>query len=78
MISLLRRPSRTADEHLVCHRCSAAFRPALTHGDCPVCGAVGDPAHHRGDDEDRSIALAVAAMALNLLVFGLVVWAVLG
>lgn len=79
MISLLRRTAPTEDERLVCGRCTAAFRPALTNGDCPVCGAVGDPGHHRHrDDDDRSITLAVAAMALNLLVFGIVVWAVLG
>ena len=78
MSTSLRRAPATDDRH-VCMRCTAAFRPALTDGDCPVCGAVGNPAHHRDrDGDDRSIALAVAAMALNLLVFGLVVWAVLG
>ena len=79
MITSRQTRTRTTDERLVCTRCTAAFRPRLTHGDCPVCGAVGDPGWHRaGDDDDRPITLAVAAMALNLLVFGLVVWAVLG
>ena len=76
----LRRATPTDHDRVTCARCTAVFRPDLTRGDCPVCGAVGDPRHHatRGEDEDRPIALAVAAMAVNLLVFGVVVWAVLG
>ena len=74
------RPAADAPARLTCDRCTAVFDPSLTHGDCPVCGATGDARHARagGDDEDRPIALAVAAMAVNLLVFAAVVWAVLG
>ena len=81
MIARLRpRPAADAPARLTCDRCTAVFDPSLTHGDCPVCGATGDAAHARagGDAEDRPIALAVAAMAVNLLVFAAVVWAVLG
>lgn len=80
MITTLLRRTASVEARHACTRCGAVFRPSLTHGDCPVCGAVADPAHHRSADggEDRPIALAVAAMAVNLLVFGLVVWAVLG
>ena len=80
MITTLLRRTATVEARHACARCGAAFRPSLTHGDCPVCGAVADPAHHRAadDGENRPVALAVAAMAVNLLVFGLVVWAVLG
>lgn len=77
MRSLRRRP---ATERVHCVRCGAPYRPALTHGDCPVCGLVGDPRFHPDEDdvEQRPVTLALAAMALNLVVFGLVVWAVLG
>ncbi len=80
MIARLRlRDPADAPDRLTCDRCTARFDPRLTRGDCPVCGATGDAAFARTtDDEDRPIALAVAAMAVNLLVFGLVVWAVLG
>lgn len=68
------------EERLACRRCATPYRPSLTRGDCPVCGLVGDAAHHLAgpDNEQRPVALALAAMAANLLVFALVVWAVLG
>ena len=62
-----------------CARCDAPYQPSLTHGDCPVCGLVGDPRFHpsEADAEQRPVTLAVAAMAVNLVVFALVAWAVL-
>lgn len=74
------RRSEPAVQRLVCDRCATLYRPALTRGDCPVCGLVGDARLHPADTdpESRPVALAVAAMAANLVIFGLVVWAVLG
>lgn len=71
---------RATDDRVRCTRCGAPYRPALTHGDCPVCGLVGDTRFHpaEGDAEQRPVTLAVAAMAVNLVVFALVAWAVLG
>lgn len=68
------------DDLLTCARCTTPYRPALTVGDCPVCGLVGDPGQHLAgmDEGTRPVVLAVAAMAANLLVFALIVWAVVG
>lgn len=71
----MRTPAR-----LVCTRCGAPFAPALTRGDCPVCGLTGDASFRpsAADAEARPVVLAIAAMAVNLVVFALVTWAVLG
>lgn len=70
----------TTEQRMTCPRCATPYRPTLTLGDCPVCGLVGDPSQHvvGVGAETRPVVLAVAAMAVNLLVFALVVWAVLG
>lgn len=70
----------TSGDPMTCTRCATSYRPALTLGDCPVCGLVGDPRHHPAgvDAATRPMVLAVAAMAANLLVFALIVWAVIG
>lgn len=63
-----------------CARCAVPYDPTLTRGDCPVCGLAGDASLHlrAADAESRPVVLAVAAMAVNLVVFALVAWAVLG
>lgn len=76
------RPRRVprSEDRVACERCHAPFRPSLTRGDCPVCGLVADASLHAdaADPEARPVTLAIAAMAVNLLVFALVTWAVLG
>lgn len=75
-----RRDGDSGTTRLACQRCSAAYAPALTRGDCPVCGLTGDASWHPSpaDTETRPMVLAITAMAVNLVVFALVTWAVLG
>lgn len=68
------------DVRVACPRCDTRFRAALTRGDCPVCGYEVDPGLHpaTGDEDSRPLVLAIGALAVNLVVFAVIVWAVLG
>jgi hypothetical protein len=78
LTSRLREPA-PADTPVACPRCDARFRAALTQGDCPVCGYEVDPdLRPPAADDDRPLVLAIGALAVNLVVFAVIVWAVLG
>jgi hypothetical protein len=69
----VRLPARPADrdQRVTCTECGVDYRPALTAGDCPVCGvaAPGDEFRPRRlDDRTRTVAMVLSAGIANVLI----------
>jgi hypothetical protein len=62
-------------EPVVCGRCGAGYRPALTGGECPLCGLAAGGAPGRAtrwarlSGDGRLVAMVVAATVANVVVF---------
>ena len=67
-----------AQDQVRCATCTAAYRPRLTGGRCPICDtAAGTPAAGQSrfviNPEDRVLAIVIGATLLNIILLGLLV-----